>query len=403
MNNPQKNFLLVTLQYFSDLLQQHTPSLTHKKRMPKLISNHSKPELLYWLAATHLPDIGPATFSKWLAAFGSINTLFTATKSDLANAGITEAQTHLLQNPDWHTAEKNLAWCEKNNCRIITIADNSYPPLLKEISAAPILLYVRGDTSLLNNPQLAIVGTRNPTPSGRELAHHFAYSLATTGLHITSGLALGIDAASHRGALSANGKTLAVFGTGLNQIYPTSHRELAEEIAANGLLVSEFSPSEPAKAVNFPRRNRIISGLSLGVLVVEAAIRSGSLITARYANEQGREVFAIPGSIHNPLARGCHHLIRQGAKLVETAEDILEELGALYALSAPIKTIAKTKKHVTLAPALRALLTHIGHEITALDTIIVRSGLTASEVSSMLLSLELQDLIKTTHGGYQLM
>lgn len=401
MNNPQQ------ISYFS---LSHTPqiysnnilSLTHNKRIPKLTSNHSKTELFYWLAATHLPDIGPATFSKWLTAFDNIHALFTATKSDLANAGLTEAQIYLLQNPDWHTAEKNLAWCEKNHCHIITIADNTYPTLLQEISAAPILLYVRGDTSLLNNPQLAIVGTRNPTPSGRELAHHFAHTLATSGLHITSGLALGIDAASHRGALSAGGKTLAVFGTGLNQIYPTSHRELAEEIAASGILISEFSPSEPAKAVNFPRRNRIISGLSLGVLVVEAAIRSGSLITARYANEQGREVFAIPGSIHNPLARGCHHLIRQGAKLAETAEDILEELGALYAISAPIKTIAKTKKHVTLAPALRALLAHIGYEITALDTIIMRSGLTASEVSSMLLSLELQDLIKTTHGGYQL-
>lgn len=367
-----------------------------------MICYQSKTELLYWLAATHLPNIGPATFSKWLTAFGNINALFTATTADLANAGLTEAQIHLLQNPDWFTAEKNLVWCEKNHCHIITIADTLYPTLLQEISAAPILLYVRGDTSLLNNPQLAIVGTRNPTPSGRELAHHFAYTLASTGLHITSGLALGVDAASHRGALSARGKTLAVFGTGLNQIYPASHRELAEEVATNGILISEFPPSEPAKAINFPRRNRIISGLSLGVLVVEAAIRSGSLITARYANEQGREVFAIPGSIHNPLAKGCHYLLRQGAKLVETAEDILEELGALHAITAPIKTIAKTKKHGTLAAPLRALLAHIGYEITALDTIIMRSGLTASEVSSMLLSLELQDLIKTAHGGYQL-
>jgi len=361
-----------------------------------------KPEQLYWLAATHLPEIGPITFSKWLTIFENITTLFTADASELANAGLTPSQIHNLKNPDWHTAEKNLAWCEKNQCHLITLTDEMYPALLKEIPAAPLLLYVRGNPTLLNHPQLAIVGSRNPTPSGRELANHFAHTLASTGLHITSGMALGIDAASHRGALKAKGKTLAIFGTGLNQIYPHSHRDLAEEIANNGALISEFSPLESARAINFPRRNRIISGLSLGVLVVEAAIRSGSLITARYANEQGREVFAIPGSIHNPLAKGCHYLIRQGAKLIETAEDILEELGALHAITTPIKTIANPKKHDTLAPSLRALLAHIGYEITALDTIIMRSGLTATQVSSMLLSLELQDFIKTTQGGYQL-
>ncbi len=368
-----------------------------KKR--HLLSNQ---DYLYWIAAADLSAIGPAAFLNGLKIFGNIQDLFKASKSDLIQAGFTGKQIHALQNYNWHTAEKNLAWCESNDCAIITIVDETYPELLQEISAAPIVLYVRGDLALLNAPQLAMVGSRNPTSSGRELAHHFAHTLTSAGLSITSGLALGIDAEAHRGALSANGKTLAIFGTGLNQIYPASHRKLAEEIAANGLLISEFSPFMPPKAANFPQRNRIISGLSLGVLIVEAALQSGSLITARYANEQGREVFAIPGSIHNPLARGCHHLIRQGAKLVETAEDILEELGALSALSAPIKTITHTKKHDTLAPPLRALLAHIGYEATALDTIIVRSGLTATEVSSMLLSLELQDLIKSTHGGYQL-
>lgn len=367
------------------------------------MTNHSLPnDLLYWLAATNLHNIGPITFNHWITLFGNIKTLFSATLSDLTAAGLTTDQIHLLQNPDWHTAEKNLAWCEKNTCHLLSIADPHYPPLLREIAAAPLLLYVRGDMSLLHQPQLAIVGSRNPTLAGRELAHYFAYTLAKAGLHITSGLAYGIDAASHHGALSANGKTLAVFGTGLNQIYPASHRKLAETIANNGALISEFSPFTPPRAAHFPQRNRLISGLSLGVLVVEAAIQSGSLITARYANEQGREVFAIPGSIHNPLARGCHHLIRQGAKLVETTEDIVEELSTLQAVTAPIKTITQTKKHVTLAAPLRALLAHIGYEITALDTIIVRSGLTASEVSSMLLSLELQGLIKTTLGGYQL-
>jgi DNA processing protein len=338
-----------------------------------------------------------------LESFGDIKTVFAASTTDLQAIGLTPQQVHSLKTPDWHNAEKELRWCEKNNCRLMTFIDPHYPPLLCEIPSAPLLLYVRGELSLLSQPQIAIVGTRHPTASGCELANHFAYALAKAGLHITSGLALGIDAASHRGALRADGKTFAVFGTGLNCIYPASHRELAEEILAKGgALISEFSPSEPPKAAHFPQRNRIISGLSLGVLVVEAAIRSGSLITARYANEQGREVFAVPGSIHNLFARGCHHLIRQGAKLVETAEDILEELGALQAITAPIKTITQAKKHVTLPPSLRALLAHIGYEVTALDTIILRSGLTASEVSSMLLSLELEGFIKTIHGGYQL-
>jgi DNA processing protein len=367
------------------------------------LKTHSlKTDCLYWLVAASLPNIGPVTFSRWLKLFDNIQTLFTATPSDLAAAGLTEIQINALRNPDWRAAEINLAWCEKNTCHIITLIDDAYPRLLKEISAAPIVLYARGDLTVLNEPQLAIVGSRNPTPAGKELAHHFAYTLVKSGLHITSGLAAGIDAASHRGALNAGGKTIAVFGTGLNQVYPASHRALAEEIIANGILISEFSPFEPPKALHFPRRNRVISGLSLGVLVIEAAIRSGSLITARYANEQGREVFAVPGSIRNPLTQGCHYLIRQGAKLVETTNDIVEELGALHAITKPTKAIAKTKKRAKLPPAQRAILNYIGYEITSLDTIILRSGLTASEVSSMLLSLELEGIIATTHGGYQL-
>ncbi|MCE3238642.1 MAG: protecting protein DprA [Gammaproteobacteria bacterium] len=360
---------------------------------------------LYWLVATRLPEIGPITFHAWLALFGDIHVLFTATQSELANAGLSAKQIYALQNPDWEAAKKDLTWCEKNACTIITCVDPAYPRLLREIPDAPLVLYVRGDITLLNQPQLAIVGSRNPTPSGRELAYHFASTLVKAGLHITSGLALGIDAASHRGALDSGGKTLAVFGTGLHYIYPHNHRKLAEDITSNGLLVSEFSPYEPPQANHFPRRNRTISGLSLGVLVVEAALRSGSLITARYANEQGREIFAIPGSIHNPLAHGCHHLIRQGAKLVETATDILEELGTLHSAltstKTPLKSIADPKKHDTLASPVRALLAQVGYEATSLDAIILRSGLTASEVSSMLLSLELQGFLKTVRGGYQ--
>jgi DNA processing protein len=357
---------------------------------------------LYWLAATRLPEIGPVTFNRWLALFGDIKTLFSATSSDLAAAHLTPPQIYSLQHPAWHAAEKDLNWCENNHCQIISLLDPRYPKLLHEIPDKPLLLYVRGNPQLLVESQCAIVGSRHPTPAGRELAQYFAQTLVKAGLHVTSGLALGIDAASHRGALAAGGKTLAVFGTGLNCIYPASNRKLAEEIISNGALISEFSPHEPPRAKNFPRRNRIISGLSLGVLVVEAALRSGSLITARCATEQGREVFAMPGSIHNPLARGCHHLIRQGAKLVETAEDILEELGALQAAFSPINPIAKTKNHATLTPSERALLAQMSYDITPLDAMIMRSGLTASQVSSMLLSLELQGYVQTVRGGYQL-
>ncbi|MCD6038957.1 MAG: hypothetical protein K0S27_357 [Gammaproteobacteria bacterium] len=367
----------------------------------ELLAQH--PESLYWLAAARLPSIGPILFHRCLELFSDIQTFFSASVTALEAANFSPNQIDSIKNPDWHQAEKDLMWCEKNNCHLITFVDSHYPPLLREIPSAPLVLYVRGELALLKQSQIAIVGTRNPTPTGRELAHHFAYTLAKAELSITSGLALGIDAASHRGALSAGGKTVAVFGTGLNTIYPASHCALAQEILEKkGALISEFSPYEPPRAAHFPQRNRIISGLSVGVLVIEAAMRSGSLITARYANEQGRDVFAVPGSIHNPLARGCHHLIRQGAKLAETAEDIVEELTHLRAITVPIKTITQTKNHAKLAPPLRALLVHIGYEVTALDTIMMRSGLTAGEVSSMLLSLELQGFIRTMHGGYQL-
>jgi DNA processing protein len=258
------------------------------------------------------------------------------------------------------------------------------------------VLYVRGDVGLLSKNQLAMVGSRHPTAMGVETAQQFAKQLAASGLVITSGLALGIDGASHRGAL-LTGKTIAVLGTGLGSIYPRTHQSLATEILEKGgTLVSEFPPASPPKAAHFPLRNRIISGLSLGVLVVEAAIRSGSLITARTALEQNREVFAIPGSIHNPLARGCHQLLRQGAKLVETVEDVLEEIN----LQITKTTKLPLKEPVDLDPQLKRVLAQIGYEATAVDAIILRSELTASEVSSMLLSLELAGYVCNAPGGY---
>lgn len=358
---------------------------------------------LHWLAAIRLPEIGPVTLSRWISLRGDIKSLFTANESDLKQAGFNHKQITSTKNPDWRTAEKDLYWCEKNHSHVLTILDPAYPPLLKEIHDAPCLLFVQGDVTLLSKPQLAIVGTRNPTQTGNDLAHQFAQQLSLHGLCITSGFALGIDAASHRGALSNNGKTIAVFGTGLKMRYPAKHHSLANDILTKqGVLISEFSPDEPPHAHHFPRRNRIISGLSLGVLIVEAALRSGSFISARYALEQGREVFAIPGSIHNPLARGCHQLIRQGAKLVETAKDILEELPLFKNEIIPIKEEVSTKKQSPLNKKMRAFLLQIGYEVTSFDTIMLRSGLTAGEVSSMLLTLELQGYVRSVHGGYQL-
>ena len=249
--------------------------------------------------------------------------------------------------------------------------------------------------------QLAIVGSRRATASGLQTAEEFAYHLAMSGLVITSGLALGIDGASHRGALNANGHTIGVAGTGLNQLYPPANRKLAVEIMERqGAVISEFPLNTFPKAANFPRRNRIISGLSVGVLVVEAALKSGSLITVKHALEQGREVFAIPGSIHNPLARGCHHLIRQGAKLVETASDIQEELHGFASLAARPEQPGSGAGALKMSLENSKIFEHIGYETTPIDMIILRSGLTAAEVSSILLKLELQGFVQSVTGGY---
>ncbi len=355
---------------------------------------------LYWLAASELPEIGVITLHRLLTIFENIQAIFAATPTALHQAGLTPKQIHTLKNPDWQTAERHLKWAEKNHCQLVSYIDPGYPALLHELPDAPLLLYVQGDVKLLQQPQLAMVGSRNPSAMGKELAEQFAKELATAGLVITSGLALGIDAASHRGALLA-GKTIAVLGTGLQHIYPRMHQKLAEDILLQGgALVSEFSPPSPPKAAHFPRRNRIISGLSVGVLVVEAAIRSGSLITARYAMEQNRDVFAIPGSIHNPLARGCHQLIRKGANWFETTGEILEEITVLNAVATTAASVFLSKEPVDLDPDFQRVLAQIGYEVTALEVIIARAGLTAAQVSSMLLSLELKGYVRIVPGGY---
>jgi DNA processing protein len=354
------------------------------------------PDIYYWLAAIHLEGIGPLRIRQWLNHFKTIKALFLASYSELQEAGLTQLQIKTLTSVNWKAVEKDYNWCEKRGCWLISCDKDNFPTLLNEVVGAPLLLFGLGDPDVITKSQLAMVGSRNPTVTGLQSAEQFGFNLAQAGLVITSGLAAGIDAASHRGALNAGGKTVAVCGTGLKHIYPPANRKLADDIIANGALISEFLPDTRPRPQHFPMRNRIISGMSLGVFVIEAALKSGSLTTARFAAEQGREIFALPGSIHNPLAKGCHQLIRQGAKLVETATDILEELGALKA----VVEEAHVQKLKPLESECKALLEKIGYEITALDAIIARSGLTAAKVSSMLLTLELEGYIHSAAGGY---
>lgn len=356
-------------------------------------------ELRYWLALLRAPSIGPVTFFELLEVHPEPSQLF---HSPIPHS-LSQPLRDYLGKPDWGGVESDLNWASAAGCHIISCRDPRYPPLLQQLADRPPLLFVQGDLGLLASPQLAIVGSRSPTTVGHDTARDFAHHLAGVGLTITSGLALGIDAASHRGAIESGGATLAVTATGPDRIYPARNRDLAHAIIdSGGTLVTEFPTATPPLPGHFPRRNRLISGLSLGTLVVEAALRSGSLITARLASEQGREVFAIPGSIHNPLARGCHALIRQGAKLVERADDILEELSpqlqAILAGGNAGEPAAATPP--TLDNEYRHLISMLGDEPTAVDTLVVRSGLTAAEVSSMLLQLELQGLVGSVPGGY---
>jgi DNA processing protein len=311
-----------------------------------------------------------------------------------------------LQAPDEAALDDDLAWISRSGARILLCTDPDYPPLLREISGAPPALYLLGSAPALATAQLAIVGSRSPTPAGRDTAHAFAAWFARAGLTVTSGLALGIDAASHEGALAGAGLTVAVCGTGLDRPYPAAHAGLAARIREHGALVSEFPPRTAPRPSNFPRRNRIISGLSLGVLVVEAARASGSLITARFALEQGREVFAIPGSIHSPLARGCHKLIREGAKLVEEAADVISELRVPppQEIRPPLQEPATAPgKTPAAGPALdkeyEMLLDALGFEAATIDVLVARTHLAFEAVASMLLILELQGRVAPLPGG----
>ena len=292
-------------------------------------------------------------------------------------------------------------WLQHDDHHLVRLGDDAFPEFLAGIAGPPAELYIIGDPECLHLPALAIVGSRNPTEGGARNAFEFARHLGAMGFCIVSGLAQGIDAAAHRGALAAGAKTVAFLGHGIDRVYPASNRELAGEIARNGALVSEFPLGTPPGRTLFPQRNRLISGLSLGTLVVEAARRSGSLITARLAAEQGREVFAIPGSIHNPLSRGCHQLIRQGAKLVESADDIVAELGPLagHLLQSLEQPATPDAAATDVDEEYVKLLASLGHDPVSADDIVRRSGLTIDQVSSMLLILELEGKIEKLSGG----
>ena len=309
------------------------------------------------------------------------------------------AARSFLTAPDEAAIAADLAWLSGSGARILLASDPEYPPLLRQIAPAPAALYVLGTATVLASPQLAMVGSRSPTPAGRTTAREFAAYFARAGLTVTSGLAVGIDAASHEGALAGGGSTIAVCATGLDRVYPPENTMLAGRIRAHGALVSEFPPRTPPLRRHFPRRNRIISGLTLGTLVVEAARYSGSLITARLATEYGREVFAIPGSIHSPLARGCHKLIREGAKLVEEAGDVLSELRfsvpgePLTPRPDPAQTAAVLDKEYEM------LLDALGFEPATIDSLVARTNLACESVASMLLILELEGRVAALPGG----
>jgi len=386
-----------------------------------LKSQHSEEE--YWLALVRAPGVGPVKFAALLKHFEKPRELFEATSSEWDALKIKDRLRNYLQNPDWQAVETDIKWLEQPNHHLLTLHHPDYPPLLREIHNAPPVLFIHGDSALLSSKQLAIVGTRNPSEYGEKTAREFAEYLSHQGFTITSGMALGIDGASHWGALTGTGKTIAVAGTGLDRIYPPQHRELAYKIAETGALVSEFLPGTPVRRDNFPLRNRIISALSLATLVIEAPERSGALYTAKNATKQGRELFVIPGSIYNPLMKGSHQLIKDGATLVETAADILEKL-QISISPTPSLTPNPTPKPSLFSPPTPPdsqtppdtpskqnsipsdlgedyirLLNYLGTGTTSIDNLVEQSNLTAGEVSSMLLILELRGLVAVQSGG----
>lgn len=343
-----------------------------------------------WLRLCHAPGLAPAAQRRLLRAFGTPSAVLAASGASVRAIAGPASEAALAAGPPAGLVDSTLAWLASRNRHLIALGDDDYPRALLEIPDPPTILYAAGDTALLNTPSIAIVGSRNATRQGLADARAFARELSSAGFCIVSGLALGIDAAAHRGGLAGPSSSVAVVGTGLDRVYPAANRDLALDLAARGALVSEFCLGTPPVAANFPRRNRLIAGLSRGVIVVEAALLSGSLTTARLALEQGRDVFAIPGSIHSPLAKGCHSLIKQGAKLVESAEDVLADWG-----EARPGEIAPAKPGDDEG----TLLDELGHAPATLDALISRTGRPAGELFAELTQLELEGRVERLPGG----
>ena len=377
-------------------------------------------ELRAWLIALRTPGLGPAGLRERLdAAQGDIGRVLTRLRAHAAP--LDEQARAWLDRPDEARLAADMAWLAEPGHWLLRCTEADFPPQLENIPMPPAALFVVGDASLLLYPQVAIVGARNASAAGLAHARTFACALAQAGFAITSGMAGGIDAAAHRATLDVGAMTLAVVGTGPDRVYPRKHHALAQQIAAHGALISEFPPGTAARADHFPRRNRIISGLALGTLVVEAGLQSGSLITARLAGEQGREVFALPGSIHNPLARGCHRLIRDGVRLVESAAEIIETLAPAARMlggELAVRLLAKTdsqapqltatsSKNVASTtrsawredPEYRRLWAVLGHEPATLDELVLRTGGSAAALSGMLLMLELEARVESLPGN----
>ncbi len=340
--------------------------------------------------------------------------MVSAGRSELLAAGLKEETVRAVRQPDEALLESDLKWLSAPSHHLLTWDDELFPPLLRDIPSPPAALYADGDPEILWQPQIAVIGSRNPTAGGKDNAKDFAGELSRRGMTVTSGLAAGIDSVAHDAALDSGKSTVAVMGTGLDRIYPSSSKELAMRIREQGVLVSEFTPGTRALRSHFPSRNRIISGLSLGVLVIEAGLRSGTLITARMAGNQGRDVFALPGSIHNPMAKGCHRLIRDGARLVETADEIMQELAPMAGkLAAELKRQIHSQDDQSgrkplendaddpqlTEPEYRLLWSCLGFDPKPVDAIIAQSGLTAGAVSAMLTVLELRGKVEVHPGG----
>ncbi|MGO9633801.1 MAG: DNA-processing protein DprA [Steroidobacteraceae bacterium] len=360
-------------------------------------------DALAWVTLTRAPALTAATVLAALERLESAVGIVAASEAIHRGVGIPAAARDFLRQAGGGPDAAERKWLQHERHHLLPFTDPRYPTLLRSLADCPIALYVAGNVNALSEPQLAVVGSRNPTLQGRDTAFDFAHRLARRGLAITSGLAQGIDAAAHRGALAAQGITVAVLGNGIDQVYPRDHRHLSGTIEQHGALISEFPLGTAPRAVNFPRRNRIIAGMTLGTLVVEAASRSGSRITARAANDCGREVFAVPGSIHNPSSRGCHELIKQGAKLTETPDDILSELnfstfftGGSHAADAGSErnsgASGMDKEH-------KILLDALGFDPADIDMLVVRTGFKPEAVSSMMLILELEGHVQAAPGG----